>query len=476
KKDAEDSRRESIFEKSYHYKTFDSYGLDYKKMVLSALQDTIVTFKQNLRVINKTVNRYNNSPNKNKFEKQNTDKGQTLNWSIRRQLSKETIYGKRIVDEDKRRVERELLNDKFNRPKIEKVTDKGIRRILTNHLAQFDTVELPFEEAITYFDKLIEKQEFEAIVNDGENEFQSVDELIGHLKDNKYKYNKVDYSKLNLFIDKVTERDFRNEKHFENKIKEHPEIAFIPEEIENMNEPKELQRLNKGNHHMPIRKVQTFQGLGKERPISENNFSVKSKQYVVTAAGSNLYLGFYERVYRDDYGKEVRERKFKDIGLIELIETLKQDKTKRLNPLPDKIIDDKLNEYSWNFTLSPLDLVYVPTEEEIENPSKVDFSNLTKEQIERIYKYVDGNEDIANFVPYAVSNPIWRFHGKRNKEVFEELYTQNKIDISEKELVQNEFGLGSQQNKNQNMIDGKTQVKKICWKLKVNRLGNISKA
>jgi len=144
--------------------------------------------------------------------------------------------------------------------------------------------------------------------------------------------------------------------------------------------------------------------------------------------------------------------------------------------LPDKIFDNNQNEFAWKFTLSPLDLVYVPTEEEIENPSMVDFENLTKHQQERVYKYVDGNIDIANFVLCSATKPIWRFHGKKNKEIFKELNENEKINISEKELIQNEFGLGSQQNKNQNMIDGKTQIKKTCWKLNVNRLGNISKA
>ncbi|MGO3706906.1 MAG: type II CRISPR RNA-guided endonuclease Cas9 [Mesonia hippocampi] len=483
----ENSCRDSVLDKSYLYKEFESFGQDYKKMVLAALQDTIVTFKQNLRVINKTVNRYNNTPNKNKFVIQKDNKsGNNTNWSIRRQLSKETIYGKRTVNDEERRVERVLLNDKFNRTKIEKVTDKGVQRILINHLAQFDTVKLPFEEGINYLNALMEVQEFEAIVNDNENSLKSIDDLVEHLRVNKYKYEKVDYSKLNVFIDKVSERDFRNEKLASGKdkfeIDEHPEIAFTPEAIEKMNEPKELKKLNEGNNHMPIRKVQTYQRLGKERPISEDNLSVKSKQYVVTAAGSNLYLGFYERVYQDDSGNEIRERKFKDIGLMELIVTLKQDKSKRLNPLPKVIYDGKRNndgkpnEYCWIFTLSPLDLVYVPTDEEIENPSQVDLNNLTKEQTDRIYKYVDGSEDIANFVPYSVSKPIWRFHGKNNKEIFKELSDNGKITISEKELIQNEFGLGSQQNKNQNMIDGKTQIKKICWKIKVDRLGNITKA
>jgi CRISPR-associated endonuclease Csn1 len=39
------------------------------------------------------------------------------------------------------------------------------------------------------------------------------------------------------------------------------------------------------------------------------------------------------------------------------------------------------------FHLSPNDLVYVPTQEEIENPRLVDFDNLKKnEQINKVYK------------------------------------------------------------------------------------------
>ncbi len=482
---AENSRRDSVLEKSYLYKEFESFGQDYKKMILTALQDTIVTFKQNLRVINKTVNRYNKTPNKNKFEKQNTDNGQQQNWSIRRSLGKDTFYGRQTINGEEKIVIRKDLDTSFNSDKIKTISDSAGRtkNILLNHLKQFDTVELPLEEAINCFEALLEKQEFEAIINDSENGFQSVDDLIAHLRENTYKYRKTDYSKLNVFIDKISERDFRNEKQFNGKIEEHPEIAFTPEEIEEMNKSENIRKLNDDKNHKPIKKVKISRGFGNQRALNEEDKeSVKSKQYIVNDAGSNLYLGFYERIYQDDNGNEARERKFKGIGLMDLIETLKQDKTKRFNPLPDKIYNEKLNkdnelnEYRIVFTLSPLDLVYVPTDEEIENLSKVDFNNLTKEQTERIYKYVDGSEDIANFVPYSVSKPIWRFHGKNNKDIFKELSNNGKINIPEKELIQNEFGLGSQQNKNQNMIDGKTQVKKICWKLKVDRLGYISKA
>lgn len=535
---AENSRKDSVLEKRYVYNETQSFEQDYKKMVLTALQDTIVTFKQNLRVINKTVNRYNNSPNKNKFEKQNTDNGQKQNWSIRRSLGKGTFYSKIDIGERENKqlisnsgffyhnvdviVNNELrnqiweikkisssedifktnlkekfnnirieciaykvasrfnseLNTTFNREKIKTISDTSGRTkaILLNQLKQFDTIELPFEEAIKHFNSLLEKEEFNAIISDSENDFKSIDDFITYLIENEYKFKKEDYSKINVFVEQILERNFRNEEHFKNEIKEHPEIAFAPEAIEEMNKPTNIRKLNDGKNHKPIKKVKISRGFGNQRALNrEDNKSVKSKQYVVNDAGSNLYLGFYEQVYQDDSGNEIRERKFKDIGLMELIRVLKEDKDNRRNPINERVFDENKNEFNRIFTLSPLDLVYVPTEEEIDNSSNVDFNTLTKEQVNRIYKYVDGNKDIANFVPFSVSKPIWRFHGTKNKDIFKELAENNMIAISEKELIQNEFGLGSQQNKNQNMIDDKTQIKKVCWKLKVDRLGNISK-
>ncbi len=473
----ENSNKSSVIEMEYLFMEFETFHSNYKKMILTALQNTIVTFKQNLRVINKRVNRYNNTPNKNKFEKQNTENRQKQNWAIRRSLGKETFYGKQTIDGEEKIVIRKNIDTSFDGNKIRTISDTlgFTKTILFNQLKQYDTIELPFDEAIFHFEALLEKEEFEAIVNDDDNNIKSIDELFSYLKQNKFRYKKSDYKYLNVFIDQISSRNFRNEDQFNDKIKEHPEIAFTPEAIEEMNKYENIKRLNNGKEHKPIKKVTITRGFGKQRAVSENEASVKSKQFVVNDAGSNLYLGFYERSHKDLNGIDMVERKFKDIGLIELIETLKQDSSKRINPLPDKIYDDKLNEYFWKFTLSPLDLVYVPTDEEIQNPSIVNFNDLTQEQIERIYKYVDGSEDVANFIPYYATKPIWRFHGKKNKEIHKELSENNKLAISLQDLIQNEFGLGSQQDKHQNMMNGKTQIKKICWKLEINRLGQIKK-
>jgi len=522
---------ETVLKKSYYHKGL-AFKEDYKEMVLSALQHTIVTFKQNMRVVNKTGNLYNNTSNKNKFEIQKgNEAGNSYNWAIRRSLGKSTYYGKvylgeienkqlhktlreiyhtdeRIIDSKlrekiiviknesndfnefekqvKREFEnitielkvykvasRELLSEKFNRKKIEEITDTGIQKILRNQLRQFDTVKLPLEDALTYYDYLLERPEIEAIIQSEDSKFNSVDDFVTHLKSNSYKYKKVDYNTLNVFIDQIQERDFRNE--FKEHIDERPEIAFTVDQIDKMNQPENLKRLNEGKNHTPIKKVRSSNGYGNQRQVSDEPQSVKSKQYIVNDAGSNLYLGVYERSYIDKNGDNIIERKFQDIGLIELIEKLKQDSENRINPLPEKIYDDKGNEYNWKFTISPLDLVYVPNEEEMMNPSLVDLNNLNKDQISRIYKYVDGNVDIANFVPYSVAQPIWKFHDdKKKKEIYNQINEKYSLQISEKELIKDEFGFGSQQTKNQNMIDGKTQIKKICKKLKVDRLGNIS--
>lgn len=540
-----ESSEQSVLKKQYHLRE-RSFDANWRDMTLEALQGTIVTFKQNLRVINSTVNRYwaykdikGNQTEKKQYVKQKNEKesNNKHNWAIRRSLGKKTYYGSvflkinqksklhnvierifkddsLIVDKklkreiqilkenndlakfklaikekysknaevelyDKKLASREELSENFGRNKIATITDSGIQKILVNQLKQFDTVKVPLEKGILYYDALLEKDELDAIVNNKDNAFKTTNDLLEYLKLNNYKFNKIDYSLVNIFIHKVEKQYFTLNDNANGKIKieEHPEIAFTAEAIDVMNRPEELLRLNEGKHHMPIKKVRVSTGFGKQRALNEEDKqSVKFKQYVVNDAGSNLYLGVYGRTYLDNNGIESTERKFKDIGLIELLETLKQDIDSRYHPLPHEIYDNQNSHFERLFTLSPLDLVFVPLLDEIATPSKVDFKNLTKDQSERIYKYVDGSEEIANFVPHHVSKPIWRFHGKSNKEIYRELKNADKIVISEKELIQNEFGLGSQQNKNQNMIDGLTQVKKICWKIRIDRLGNISRA
>ncbi|MEI9957291.1 MAG: hypothetical protein WDM90_13600 [Ferruginibacter sp.] len=121
------------------------------------------------------------------------------------------------------------------------------------------------------------------------------------------------------------------------------------------------------------------------------------------------------------------------------------------------------SDFKLIFVLNPSDLVYVPTDEEKENSNLVNFNALKKEQIDRIYKFTDGSGTTMNFVPTNVASLLFNMSNNDQEKA--------GFNLS----IQNELGLGSPQSKNQNSFDN-VQIKAICWKLKIDRLGNITKA
>lgn len=201
------------------------------------------------------------------------------------------------------------------------------------------------------------------------------------------------------------------------KFKKNPEIAFSPEGLEELN--KNIALYNDGKPHKPIYKVRIFE-QGTKFPLGEAGN--KSQKYVEAAKGTNLYFGVYQ-------GKD--KRSFATIPLNEVIERQKQGlpSVPEYNEKGDPLL----------FSLSPYDLVYVPIEGEI--IEDIDFRNLSKEQKERIYKIVSFTKGRIYGIPNKVAVSIV------NKMEYTQL---NKIEfIKEKE---------------------------VCIKLKVDRLGNISKA
>ena len=105
------------------------------------------------------------------------------------------------------------------------------------------------------------------------------------------------------------------------------------------------------------------------------------------------------------------------------------------------------------FILSPNDLVYLPTKEELKDGVKL----VNKK---RIYKFIDPNSNKGNFVPYSSANVIFSI----------KFTDQKKKGISY--LIQDEFGVGSQASKNPRAITGE-MIKETCLPIKVDRLGNI---
>lgn len=200
-------------------------------------------------------------------------------------------------------------------------------------------------------------------------------------------------------------------------IIEHPELAFSPEGIEEMN--KNIRELNDGKPHKPIIKIRTYETKG-------NKFNVGTKgnkklKFVEADKGTNLFFA----VYIDDDGK----RNFETIPLNIIIERLKQG----YEAVPEK------NEKGHRllFHLSPNDLVYLPTEEDIINGNvSIPLDN------NRIYKMVSCTGNESHFIPFYIANPI----------------------VKTTELGSN--------NKAQRAWTGE-MIKEICIPIKVDRLGNI---
>ena len=204
------------------------------------------------------------------------------------------------------------------------------------------------------------------------------------------------------------------------KYKGSPEIAFSPEGLEELN--KNLSIYNDGKPHKPIYKVRIYEKGSGRFALGEKGR--KYKKYVQGAP--NLYFGIYQGA---------NKRSFATIPLNEVIERQKQGlpSVPEYNEKGDPLL----------FSLSPNDLVYVPVEGE--NIEDIDFQNLSKEQKERIYKTVSFTGNQCFFVKQTISTSI-----------------VNKMEYSPL-------------NKMERSITG-IMVKEVCIKLKVDRLGNISKA
>lgn len=308
------------------------------------LDKIIVSFKQNLRVINKATNYYEKYVEKDGVKVKERVEQTGANWAIRKPMHKETVSGK--VDLPRIKVPkgkiltatRKSLDTSFDLKSINAITDTGIQKILKNYL----------------------------------------------------------------------------------EFKGSTELAFSPEGIEDLNN--NIEKYNDGKSHQPINKVRVFE-LGSKFQVGQ--IGNKKDKYVEAAKGTNLFFAVYE----DRNGK----RSYETIPLNIVIERQKQGLS---------VVDFKgLND----FYLCPNDLVYIPSEDELENLNNIDFKNFTKEKNERVYKVVSFSSGQIFFVRQDIATSIV------NKAEFSTL------------------------NKMERAIDG-SMVKENCVKLNVDRLGNISEA
>jgi len=381
------------------------------------LQTTVVSFKQNLRVINKTTNWYQKwqEDEYGNLKKVRIKQVKGDHWSIRKPIHKDTIAG--IVSlRFKKTVQLSVGIDNW---KV--LVDKSLKSCLKN---------------------LIEKEKYEKKM------------ILKYFKEKKNLWGDKDISKVEIyyFENQMTATRYANDlnesftservssitdtgiqkillKHLakfsetlDEKTIEHPELAFSQDGLDDLN--KNITVLNGGKFHHPIYKVRCYEPKGNKFNIGVTGN--KKDKFVEAAKGTNLFFA----IYQDKEGK----RKYESIPFNIVMERQKQGLTSvpDINEQRDKLL----------FHLSPNDLVYIPNKDECENPNNIDFANLSRQQLDGIYKMVSSTGGACFFLRNDIASPIW------NKTEFSAL---NKMERS---------------------IEG-VMVKDVCWKLTVNRLGKV---
>ena len=409
--------RAKLIRKGEVIKPWDTITQDARE----ALEQMVVSFKQNTRILTQANNHISKLDKQGKHTIVPQTKGD--NKAIRKPLHKETYYG---------------------------------------HVNLRQMREISISAAIAVWQDIADKEVKEAVRQYIEVHHFDIKHTIKAFRENGNKLHGRDVSKVPVYYftddveplcavrkpinDTITEKQI--ESITDSCIREtlrnylaarggDPNIAFTPEGLDYMNEHITLYTPNH-RPHKPILKARFTETLGQKFPVGEKGS--KRSKYVEAQSGTNLYFAIYE----DSEGV----RSFETIPLNVVIERLKQGDT----PVPQT----NENGIPLKFSLSPNDLVYVPSEEE-----SLSYSDIKTIKQSRIYRFIDSSGTTANFIPHRTASLIYSIKDETIQK-----------SISENNILKNEYGLGSPQSKNQKSIDGQ-MIKNVCWKLKVDRLGDI---
>ena len=428
---------------------------NFTKNAEDELNQTIISFKQNTRVINKTVNKYQVWKEEDGAMKKVTIK-QTKgdNWAIRKPMHAETVSGKVFL----KRIKQSHITIANAIEQIELIVDKEVKRQLFAKIKSYPNNKEGFKKHLKAFPVMIDGKAIDKVqvyeTVGGENGATATRKTLDNSFDEKKIEKITDIGIQKILLNHLKQEMYQNAIDENGKIIPAHEIAFSENGLDELN--KNLTTLNNGKKHQPIKKVRVFEESGR---FFLGNTGNKKDKFVETASGTNLFFA----IYKDNNGK----RNYKTIPLNEVIESQKLGAFEKQKPnecsVPNTHIDEKTNELSsLLFYLNPNDLVFVPTVEEIENPNNVNIQNFSREQTQRIYKFTDSSDTTCNFIPANSSSLIFSITKK----------DQEKIGLNYP--IQNEYGLGSPQSKNQNSLNG-IQIKSVCWKLEVDRLGKIKR-
>lgn len=330
------------------------------------LRDIIVSFKQNLRVINKTSNHSSRFVDgKKKLVPQTIGDS----WAIRKSMHKETVFG----EVNLRKIKTVALKEALLQPQriVDRDLKEKIKAMLALGYSEKQMKAYFTENADTWQDVNLKKIEVYYFTKETSDHFFATRKVI-------------DTAFTKDFIQtKITDTGIRQIllRHLE-QYKNDAELAFSPDGIDEMN--RNIRELNNGHNHQPIFSVRVYEKADKFTVGQTGN---KSKKFVEAAKGTNLFFAVYESTAVDEKsGKTEKKRSFRTIPLNEAIL-----KMKRGLPLDEQAL----------FILSPNDLVYLPTEEERrEGKTRMPLDKS------RIYKMVSSNKFQAFFVNERVAAMI----------------------------------------------------------------------
>lgn len=398
KKEIERNGKKEQIDVAYEFlKPWDTFTQD----VYTALSNIVVSFKQNLRVLNKTTNHYEHYNAEGKKELRKQERGE--NWAIRKSLHKDTVFGEVNLRKTKEVSLAKALEQ------VDAVVNKDLKAKLKELLSQHHTA----KQIKDYLEQNSD------IWNDIDVKHISIYYYTKDTNDSFFATRKPLDESFSIEKIKNEVTDTGAQKillaHLATKDND-PKIAFSPDGIDEMN--RKIIQLNRGKAHQPIFKVRVYEKANKFAVGQTGN---KTKKFVENAKGTNLFAG----IYQTNEGK----RRYETISLNTVATRQKQG----LQSVPE--VDETGNNLL--FTLSPNDLVYLPTNAEKESG----MLNLPLDK-DRVYKLVSITGNQLYFIKHTVAKSI----------------------VDKKEY--------SPLNKMERAVSGE-MIKETCIPIKVDRLGNI---
>lgn len=392
-----------------------------------ALENIIVSFKQNLRVINKTTNYYQhyNADGKKEFVKQ--VKGDS--WAIRKSMHKDTGWG----EVNLRKTKEVSLNEALKKPKTivnkdfkQKVLElleagqdtKFIKKYVEDNKDVWSDIDLKRIE-VYYFTKETNVRYFAT---------RFLSDLVGYMSGIK------EYDKAIDKIEGITDTGIQKilKAHLQAKDN-NPELAFSADGIDEMN--RNIVELNGGKPHKPIYKVRRYES-GNKYSIGQKG--CKAKKFVEADKGTNLFFAiFSSEKMNKETGETSKVRSYLTIPLNVMIDCQKKHGSQWRSNIESYLKENKLVDETVTllFILSPNDLVYLPTKEELEK-------GIKEVDKKRIYKMVSSSGNQCFFIDEKAAKSI-----------------VDKVEFSSL-------------NKAERAITGE-MIKEVCTPLTVDRLGNI---